>query len=127
MHGGTISVVTVEEQDVQAVEHARGRNRAAALGTLYQRLALFVADNYEHMSEEETHNQSVLWDTYTDDELRAIEGAIVREKPSVKWSDVANLEDAKRALRESVILPMQRPDLFTGARRPWKGILLFGL
>lgn len=56
----------------------------------------------------------------------AIAGAIVREKPNVKWDDVANLETAKRALRESVILPMSRPDLFTGARRPWKGILLFG-
>ena len=55
-----------------------------------------------------------------------ISGAIVREKPSVKWDDVANLIEAKKALRESVILPMARPDLFTGARRPWKGILLFG-
>lgn len=55
-----------------------------------------------------------------------IAGAIVRETPNVKWDDVANLEEAKRALRESVILPMARPDLFTGARRPWKGILLFG-
>jgi vacuolar protein-sorting-associated protein 4 len=55
-----------------------------------------------------------------------IAGAIVREKPSVKWDDVANLVEAKAALRESVILPMARPDLFQGARRPWKGILLFG-
>ncbi|MFV2014714.1 MAG: AAA family ATPase [Candidatus Heimdallarchaeota archaeon] len=55
-----------------------------------------------------------------------IAGAIVREKPNVKWDDVANLVEAKNALRESVILPMARPDLFTGARKPWKGILLFG-
>lgn len=62
-----------------------------------------------------------------DNELsNEISGAIVREKPSVKWDDVADLVEAKKALRESVILPMARPDLFTGARRPWKGILLFG-
>ena len=62
-----------------------------------------------------------------DNELSSeISGAIVREKPNVKWDDVANLAEAKRALRESVILPMARPDLFIGARRPWKGILLFG-
>lgn len=55
-----------------------------------------------------------------------IESMIIKEKPDVKWEDVANLEEAKQALRESVILPILRPDLFTGARRPWKGVLLFG-
>lgn len=56
----------------------------------------------------------------------AIAETIIVEKPSVKWSDVADLEAAKRALREAIILPMLRPDIFKGARRPWKGILLFG-
>ena len=55
-----------------------------------------------------------------------IESMIIKEKPDVKWEDVADLEEAKQALRESVILPLLRPDLFTGARRPWKGVLLFG-
>lgn len=55
-----------------------------------------------------------------------IDSMIIKEKPDVKWEDVANLEEAKQALRESVILPLLRPDLFTGARRPWKGVLLFG-
>ncbi|MFX1563005.1 MAG: AAA family ATPase [Promethearchaeota archaeon] len=55
-----------------------------------------------------------------------IAGMIIQEKPDVKWEDVANLEDAKQALRESIILPILRPDLFTGARQPWKGVLLFG-
>lgn len=63
----------------------------------------------------------------TEDEISgAISSVIVTEKPNVKWEDVANMEFAKKALRESIILPMKRPDLFSGSRKPWKGILMFG-
>ncbi|KAF7989948.1 hypothetical protein HCN44_008622 [Aphidius gifuensis] len=55
-----------------------------------------------------------------------LEGAIVVEKPNVKWSDVAGLDLAKEALKEAVILPIRFPHFFTGKRIPWKGILLFG-
>merc|ERR1712112_658559 len=55
-----------------------------------------------------------------------LEGAIVMEKPNVKWDDVAGLESAKEALKEAVILPIKFPHLFTGNRKPWRGILLFG-
>lgn len=55
-------------------------------------------------------------------------GAIVNEKPNVKWSDVAGLELAKQALQESVILPVRFPELFESKyRKPWKGILLYGV
>lgn len=56
-----------------------------------------------------------------------LEGAIVVEKPHVKWTDVAGLEAAKEALKEAVILPIKFPHLFSGKRVPWKGILLFGV
>jgi vacuolar protein-sorting-associated protein 4 len=48
------------------------------------------------------------------------------EKPNIKWEDVAGMEEAKKALKEAVVLPMARPDLFKGSRKPWKGILMFG-
>lgn len=58
--------------------------------------------------------------------MSQLEGAIVMEKPNIKWSDVAGLEGAKEALKEAVILPIKFPHLFTGKRQPWRGILLFG-
>ncbi|KAG0299434.1 Vacuolar protein sorting-associated protein 4 [Linnemannia gamsii] len=56
----------------------------------------------------------------------ALAGAILSEKPNVKWSDVAGLDAAKESLKEAVILPIKFPHLFTGNRVPWKGILLYG-
>lgn len=41
-------------------------------------------------------------------------GAIIMEKPDIKWDDVAGLEGAKEALKEAVILPIKFPHLFTG-------------
>ena len=48
------------------------------------------------------------------------------EKPNVKWTDVAGLEGAKESLKEAIILPIKFPQMFQGARQPWKGILLYG-
>jgi len=46
------------------------------------------------------------------------------EKPNVKWTEVIGLADVKRAIREAIIYPIQRPDLFPLG---WpRGILLFG-
>ena len=56
----------------------------------------------------------------------ALEGSIIKENPNVKWEDVAGLEHAKAALEEAVILPIKYPQLFTGNRKPWRGILLYG-
>ena len=53
-------------------------------------------------------------------------GAIVTEKPNVKWSDVAGLDLAKDALKEAVILPVKFPQFFTGKRKAWSGFLLYG-
>lgn len=59
--------------------------------------------------------------------LRAgLAGAILSEKPNIRWDDVAGLEGAKASLKEAVILPIKFPHLFTGKRTPWRGILLYG-
>jgi AAA+ superfamily predicted ATPase len=49
---------------------------------------------------------------------------VVTEKPDVKWDDVIGLEDCKQAIRESIVFPYLRPDLF---KLGWpRGILLYG-
>ncbi|KAK7752117.1 hypothetical protein SLS62_005860 [Diatrype stigma] len=57
---------------------------------------------------------------------RAIFNEIVVQGDEVRWSDVAGLEVAKNALRETVVYPFLRPDLFMGLREPARGMLLFG-
>ncbi|KAJ1557653.1 hypothetical protein HK096_006073, partial [Nowakowskiella sp. JEL0078] len=60
---------------------------------------------------------------------------ILVNKPTVSWDDIGiygkrnlnvGLDSAKQALREIVILPSLRPELFTGLRAPARGLLLFG-
>jgi SpoVK/Ycf46/Vps4 family AAA+-type ATPase len=49
---------------------------------------------------------------------------IVTEKPEVSWEEVVGLDMAKKAIKEAIVYPVQRPDLFPLG---WpRGILLFG-
>jgi vacuolar protein-sorting-associated protein 4 len=58
--------------------------------------------------------------------LDMISGTIITESPNVRWSDIAGLKSSKQVLREAIVLPILKPELFTGARKPWSGVLLFG-
>ena len=51
---------------------------------------------------------------------------IVVHGDEVHWDDVAGLHSAKKALKEAVVYPFLRPDLFSGLREPARGMLLFG-
>ncbi len=52
------------------------------------------------------------------------EELIITEKPNVKWEEVVGLDPAKKAVKEAIVYPVQRPDLFPLG---WpRGILLFG-
>jgi SpoVK/Ycf46/Vps4 family AAA+-type ATPase len=63
-------------------------------------------------------------DTRSDSERMDFDDLIMKERPKVSWEEVIGLEDAKRAIRESIVYPTKRPDLFPLG---WpKGILLFG-
>lgn len=55
-----------------------------------------------------------------------LERDILQRNPAVRWDDIAELDDAKRLLKEAVVLPMVLPNYFKGIRRPWKGVLMVG-
>ena len=59
------------------------------------------------------------------DTLKAdFDDLIMKEKPEVSWNEVIGLDDAKRAIRESIVYPTKRSDLFPLG---WpRGILLYG-
>ena len=58
--------------------------------------------------------------------IEMVEREVVDMNPNVSFDDIAELETAKRALIEAVVLPLLMPDFFVGLRRPWKGVLLYG-
>ncbi|XP_070585639.1 fidgetin-like protein 1 isoform X2 [Erythrolamprus reginae] len=70
----------------------------------------------------------------TDEQLKYIEPKMIElimheimdHGPPVNWDDIAGIEFAKATIKEIVVWPMLRPDIFTGLRGPPKGILLFG-
>ena len=55
-----------------------------------------------------------------------IESEIMSKNPGVKFSDIIGMKDMKQTLYEIIVVPQIRPDLFTGIRKPQRGILLFG-
>lgn len=89
-------------------EQSRAADREALVARLYREVALFLADNLVHMHMEETDNNTILWATHTDDELVAIEQAIVaslsaQEKAmSMRWMIPALRPHERVALLETV-------------------------
>jgi len=68
--------------------------------------------------------ETVEGDTTPEGVKASYEELIVKEKPNVKWMEVVGVEPAKRAVKEAIVYPVQRPDLFPLG---WpRGILLFG-
>lgn len=84
--------------------------REEAVHTLYQQLARFVADNLEHMAMEERDHNRILWDTHSDEEIMAIERAIVASQSP---------QDAQRSLRWmlTAMRPTERAGFLTAMRQ----------
>lgn len=75
---------------VAALGRPTANTRVAALD-LYRHLALFMAENFQHMHMEETVHNAVLWARYTDAELITLHSALVASIPpaemmyTIRW------------------------------------------
>ena len=79
-----------------------------------------IPSNNESNNSTQTNNQTGIVEPLKS----SYDDVILQEKPNVKWNEIVGLNDAKRALRESITFPSMRPDLFPLG---WpRGILLYG-
>jgi SpoVK/Ycf46/Vps4 family AAA+-type ATPase len=93
-------------------------------GVPQNRLYLEQIENYRQrirqLKEQNGHFES----NQTGRQPASLEQLVLTEKPSVKWTEIADLHDAKKAIEEAIVFPIKRPDLFPLG---WpRGILFFG-
>lgn len=97
---------------------------------------IVVGDDSKATTKESDENASD-WDKKTAEIIKNLRGVdenaakqvmneIVHKGDEVHWDDIAGLEQAKASLKEAVVYPFLRPDLFSGLREPARGMLLFG-
>lgn len=104
-----------------------------------------IISDYESDPEEDTAAAATSTDTPAGDMTPAQQAALIQSikgideasaqqilndivvtGDEVYWDDIVGLEAAKSSLKEAVVYPFLRPDLFRGLREPTRGMLLFG-
>ena len=84
-------------------------------------------NNYRNYNNNNLPNNNKNIHGKEDDEMdEKIESEIMVKNPGVKFNDIIGMKEMKRILYEIIVVPTIRPDLFTGIRKPQRGILLFG-
>jgi spastin len=73
-----------------------------------------------------TNKQKSIHDKEEDEMDDKIESEIMVKNPGVRFNDIIGMKEMKQILYEIIVVPTIRPDLFTGIRKPQRGILLFG-
>jgi len=77
---------------------------------LYQALALFAAENFQHMEVEERENNETLWELYSDAELHALHGQIMASLDPRKMVTFSRwiLPDVSNSERAAMLAGMQK-------------------
>jgi hypothetical protein len=104
---------------INLVDAATGTDRAAAAQALYLKLAIFIADNLQHMQVEERDNNASLQASYTDAELIEIHDRLVATIPpqelagTLRWM-LPNLNAVERADVLGTMAQTMPPEAFKG-------------
>jgi Hemerythrin HHE cation binding domain len=85
-HRSAIAMLRAEIDSLAAAPPAAGD-----VAGLYRRFALFVAENHEHMHNEETRNNAALWACYSDAELLDIHDRLIASIPPAELAETLHL------------------------------------
>jgi len=108
-HREHLESIAALREDARQLRRSVPAQRAPLALRLYRHLALFVAENFEHMHVEETVHNAVLWTHYSDEELHALHG---RLKASIAPQDM--LETLRWLV--PALSPMERAGMLNGAK-----------
>lgn len=118
-HVEHIESIAALKGEVAALRQAEPKARIALAHRLYHHLALFVAENFQHMHIEETANNAALWALYTDAELIDLHARLLAEIPPAKELVVTRwMIPASTPMERAMILghakTMAPPEAFLG-------------
>jgi hemerythrin-like domain-containing protein len=106
-HDDHLESIAALEAETAALRALPG---APAAQRLYRQLALFVAENLEHMHVEETQHNALLWEAYSDAELAEIHQRIL--------ASIAPAEmEALLPLMVAAGSPAERADMLSGLQQ----------
>ena len=88
-HVEHLEAISALREDAARLGAAVEARRPLLALRLYRHLALFVAENFQHMHVEETLHNATLWANYSDAELEAIHNALVASLPPPEMTLVA--------------------------------------
>jgi hemerythrin-like domain-containing protein len=112
---------TINDLAAEAQALTTANDREAAALRLHRHLALFVAENFEHMHVEETSNNALLWALFSDAELLDLHGRLLASIP------MPEMTVAMRWMASALTVKELR-DMLTGMQagmppQPFEGVL----
>ena len=80
-HAEHADSIAALQGEAAALRESHGEGAVRGALRLYRHLALFVAENFQHMHIEETVHNALLWQHYSDAELAALHGRLLASIP----------------------------------------------